>query len=93
MIIDILEPGVFVIDDPRTPPNEDMLVAGTGGTGQSLSKGQSVEVSGELRRFDVSEVEPELHRDLDNDLYGDFAQTPAVLANSLEERQKTTGEQ
>lgn len=59
------------------------LVIGEGSL-PNLSEGQRVRVTGEVRRFDIQELERELDTNLQDSLYAGFEENPVILPGTVE---------
>lgn len=77
-------PNSFLIDDERFFGGENILVLNA--TGDVISLPQEdidVQVTGEVREFQVAEIEREFDWDLDADYYVEYEGQPAIVATSI----------
>lgn len=63
---------------------EAALVAGGEGAVPELTEGQRVRVTGEVREFNLEKIEQEINANLDDNLYADFEEKPAILPGTVE---------
>lgn len=63
---------------------ESALVAGGDGSIPKLTEGRRVRMTGEVQRLNLKEIEQELNTDLEDSLYADFEEKPAILTGTVE---------
>lgn len=71
--------------------DESVLAIGKEGIISGISKGEGVQVTGEARRFNISEFENDLDVNLDNGAYASYEDRPAILIESISPLGETTG--
>ncbi len=100
-VVEVVEPAVFTISDPADAEGlaeeefgalaEDDAILVVNSTGRApqpnLSELATVQVTGEVREFDVVEFEQEAGIDLDDGLYTTWGGSPAILAQQIQQTQ------
>lgn len=66
-------------------PPPEMLVVNAGGALPDLDEDQPVRVMGVVRQLDLTELERELGADVEDGLFGDWEDTPVIVAESIQE--------
>lgn len=75
----------FLLEDDQLFGGEDILVINASGEGLELVEGDDteVQVTGEVREFLIADLEEEYGFDLDPNLFVDYEQRPAIIAQSI----------
>lgn len=85
-----LSPSTFSLTSDEAAESDETfeveaaLVAGGEGTVPELTEGQHVRVTGEVRQFNLERIEQEINANLDDNLYADFEEKPAILPGTVE---------
>ncbi len=85
-------------DDPETLAEQGVLVVSGSGSGPNLTENQSVQVTGQVQRFDVTTFEQELgvqFEENNEDFLTTFSENdgPAIVANSIQPQAGGTTQQ
>lgn len=80
-----IEPATFVVADQEFFGGEDIVVVNATGTPFTLptEDDTEVQITGEVTQFVVSDIESVYDLDLDPDLYVEYTDRPAIIAQSL----------
>lgn len=84
----VIEEQAFSIVSDEPPGDEEpvedeaVLVVSERGAHERLYEEETVRVTGEVRRFDLAEIERELDVDLDDSLSVDYGERPVIIAQS-----------
>lgn len=80
-----IEPSTFTVADQEFFGGENIVVVNATGTPFELpaEDDTEVQVTGEVTRFVLADIESTYDLDLDPDLYVDYADKPAIIAQSL----------
>lgn len=82
--LEVIEPASFTVADQEFFGGEDILVLNASGEVFTLPEGDTeVQVTGEVVQFVYSDIESAYDFDLDPDLYVDYEDQPAIIAESL----------
>ena len=75
----------FLMDDEQLLGGEEILIVNASGEGLTLPRGEGsqVQVTGEVRNFVIADLEREYGLDFDPEIYADYEQQPAVIAESI----------
>lgn len=75
----------FLMDDEQLLGGEEILVVNASGEGITLPEGteNQVQITGEVRNFVIADLETEYGLDFDPNLYAEYEQKPAVIAQSI----------
>ncbi|ERT04701.1 hypothetical protein M595_5362 [Lyngbya aestuarii BL J] len=75
----------FLMDDEQLLGGEEILVVNASGEGITLPEGteNQVQITGEVRNFVIADLETEYGLDFDPNLYAEYEQQPAVIAQSI----------
>jgi hypothetical protein len=71
----------FELDDPALLGGDTLLVVG--GEDMTVTEGETVQVTGTVRQFNLTEVESETGFDLEDELFTDFGDRPVIVASSV----------
>ncbi|HEY9771592.1 MAG TPA: hypothetical protein V6C71_24375 [Coleofasciculaceae cyanobacterium] len=79
-----IEPSTFTVSDEEFFGGEDIVVVNASGEPFVLPEGGTeVQVTGEVTRFVSADIESAYDLDLDPDLYVDYTDRPAIIAETL----------
>lgn len=80
-----IEPSIFTVADQEFFGGEDIVVVNASGTAFELptEDDTEVQITGEVTQFVLADIESEYDLDLDPDLYVDYTDKPAMIAQSL----------
>jgi uncharacterized protein YdeI (BOF family) len=78
-VVEIMGPHAFQLDDPSTLGGDTILVAGQNVDTSTLNMNSTVEVSGEVQRFDLVTLEENTGLDFEDDLFSAFEDDNAVI--------------
>ena len=78
----ILGPQAFVIEGNDIIGGDELLVVGANAMNR-IRNDEVVQVTGPVRRFDLAQVERDLGVDLDDNLFRDWADKPAIVARNI----------
>jgi hypothetical protein len=78
-VVEIMGPHAFQLDDPATLGGDTILVAGQNVDTSTLDMNSTVEVSGEVQRFDLVVLEENTGLDFEDDLFSAFEDDNAVI--------------
>ena len=79
-----IEPSVFTVADQEFFGGEDIVIINASGTPFVLPEDDTeVQVTGEVAEFVLADIESAYDLDLDPDLYVDYTDKPAIIAQSL----------
>lgn len=83
--VEKISPYAFTISDEQFFGNEPIVVVNASGEPFVFppEEDTEVQVTGEVRQFVVAELEQELGVDFDEDLYVEFEDRPAIIAQSM----------
>ena len=82
--LEIIEPSTFLVSDQEFFGGEDIVVVNATGTPFELPEDDTeVQITGKVARFVQANVESVYDLDLDPDLYVDYEDRPAMIAESL----------
>ena len=82
--LEIIEPATFVISDQEFFGGEDIVVVNASGEIFELPEGDTeVQITGKVARFVQANIESIYDLELDPDLYVDYSDSPAIIAESL----------
>ncbi len=82
--LEVIEPASFVVADQDFFGGEDILILNASGEIFELPEDDTeVQVTGEVVKFILADVESEYALDLDPDLYIDYEEQPAIIAQSI----------
>jgi hypothetical protein len=82
--LEIIEPSTFTVADQEFFGGENIVVVNASGEPFVLPEDDTeVQVTGEVTRFVLADVESAYDLDLDPDLYVDYSDRPAIIAESL----------
>ena len=82
--LEIIEPATFLISDQEFFGGEDIVVVNASGEVFELPEDDTeVQITGKVTRFVQANVESIYDLDLDPDLYVDYTDRPAIIAESL----------
>lgn len=82
--LEIIEPDTFTVADQEFFGGENIVVVNATGEPFTLPEDDTeVQITGEVTRFVLSDVESAYDLDLDPDLYVDYTDRPAIIAESL----------
>ena len=82
--IEQIEPSTFTVADQEFFGGEDIVIVNATGTPFELPTDDTeVQVTGEVAQFVLADIEREYDLDLDPDLYVDYTDRPAIIAESL----------
>ncbi|MGV2829919.1 hypothetical protein [Myxosarcina sp. GI1(2024)] len=83
--IEVIEPSTFVVADQEFFGGEDIVVVNATGSPFELptTDDTEVQITGEVTEFVVSDIESAYDLDLDPDLYVEYTDRPAIIAQSL----------
>jgi hypothetical protein len=75
----------FLLDDDQLFGGEEILIINASGQPVDLVEGEDtdVQVTGEVRQLILADLEQEYGFDLDNDLFVDYENQPAIVAQSI----------
>lgn len=75
----------FLMDDEQLWGGEEILIVNASGEGITLPQGteSQVQVTGEVRNFVIADLEREYGLDFEPNLYTEYEQQPAVIAQSI----------
>ncbi|MEB3280427.1 MAG: hypothetical protein VKK42_16065 [Lyngbya sp.] len=82
---DVVGDASFLMDDEQLLGGEEILIVNASGEGITLPRGEGsqVQVTGEVRNFVIADLEREYGLDFDPNLYAEYEQQPAVIAQSI----------
>lgn len=82
---DMVSPTTFTLRDDDVFGNETVLVVNATGQPLTMPEGKNVEIqaTGPVRRFNLAEVNQQYNLDLQPDLYSEYENRPAIIAQSL----------
>jgi len=80
-----IAPATFTVRDEEFFGDEEILVVNSTGEPFVLPQGDDpeVQVTGQVAKFVVADIEREYNLDLDPDLYADYENKPAIIAQSV----------
>lgn len=83
--LETIEPSTFVVSDQEFFGGEDIIVVNASGETFELptEDDTEVQVTGEVTEFVLADIESAYDLDLDPDLYVDYTDRPAIIAQSL----------
>ena len=82
--LEVIEPTTFVISDQEFFGGEDIVVVNASGEVFELPEDDTeVQITGKVARFVQANIESVYDLELDPDLYVDYADRPAIIAESL----------
>jgi hypothetical protein len=75
----------FLMDDEQLLGGEEILIVNASGEGITLPEGEGsqVQVTGEVKNFVIADIERDYGLDFDPNLYAEYEQKPAVIAQSI----------
>lgn len=80
-VVELVSTNAFQLDDPALLGGDTLLVVG--GEDLTVADGQTVEVTGTVRQFNLTDVEGEFGFDLEDELFGDYEGSPVIVATSV----------
>ncbi len=80
-VVELVSTNVFQLDDPALLGGDTVLVVL--GEGMTVVEGETVQVMGTVRQFNLTEVEGEMGFDLEDELFTDYEGSPAIVASSI----------
>jgi hypothetical protein len=78
-VVEIMGPHAFQLDDPSTLGGDTILVAGQNVDTSTLNMNSTVEVSGEVQRFNLVALEEGTGLDFEDELFSAFEDDNAVI--------------
>ena len=82
--LEVVEPSVFTVADNEFFDGEEILIVNASGEVFELPEDDTeVQVTGEVTQFVVADIESNYDLDLDPDLYTEYEDRPAIIAQSL----------
>ena len=82
--LETIEPTTFVVSDQELFGGEDIVVVNASGEVFALPEDDTeVQITGEVAQFVQADIESAYDLDLDPDLYVEYADRPAIIAESL----------
>jgi hypothetical protein len=82
--LEVIEPSTFTVADQEFFGGENIVVVNSSGEPFTLPEDDTeVQVTGEVTRFVLADIESAYDLDLDPDLYVDYTDRPAIIAESL----------
>lgn len=82
--IEVIESDTFTVADQEFFGGEDIIVVNASGTPFVLPEDDTeIQITGEVTQFALADVESAYDLDLDPDLYVDYTDKPAIIAQSL----------
>ena len=82
--LEVIEPTTFVISDQEFIGGEDIVVVNATGEVFELPEDDTeVQITGKVTKFVQANIESVYDLDLDSDLYVDYTDKPAIIAESL----------
>ncbi len=82
--LEIIEPSTFVVSDQEFFGGEDIVVVNATGTPFELAEDDTeVQITGKVTKFVQANIDSVYDLDLDPDLYVDYNDKPAIIAESL----------
>jgi hypothetical protein len=78
-VVEIMGPHAFQLDDPSTLGGDTILVAGQNVDTSTLNMNSTVEVSGEVQRFNLVTLEENTGLDFEDELFSAFEDDNAVI--------------
>lgn len=82
--LEVIDPTSFLVGDQELFDNEDILIINASGEIFELPEDDTkVQATGEVVNFVLADIESEYDLDLDPDLYVDYEDRPAIIAQSL----------
>ncbi|MBE9167157.1 hypothetical protein IQ238_06295 [Pleurocapsales cyanobacterium LEGE 06147] len=80
-----IEPSVFTVSDQQFFGGENIIVVNDTGQPFTLptTDDTEVQVTGEVQRFVLADIERDFDLDLNDDLYVEYEERPAIIAQSL----------
>ena len=82
--IEQIEPSTFTVADQEFFGGEDIVIVNASGTPFELPTDDTeVQVTGEVTQFVLADIERDYNLGLDPDLYVDYTDRPAIIAESL----------
>ncbi len=91
VVTDIINESAFTLRSAGGTGNE-VVVAGAANMIPSISEGNQVQVSGTVRQFDLQEFETALNADWNDNLFADWTDRPAIMANNVSMQPGQTGQ-
>jgi hypothetical protein len=80
-VVELESTYAFELDDPALLGGDTLLVVG--GEDMTVTEGETVQVTGTVRQFNLTEVESETGFDLEDELFTDFGDRPVIVASSV----------
>lgn len=82
--LEVIEPAAFVVADQEFFGGEDIVVVNATGEAFVLPETDAeVQITGEVTEFVIADVESAYDLDLDPDLYVEYENKPAIIAQSM----------
>ena len=82
--LETIEPATFVVADQEFFGGEDIIVVNASGETVELPVDDTeVQITGEVTEFVLADIESAYDLDLDPDLYVDYTDRPAIIAQSI----------
>lgn len=80
----IISDGTFTIDDEKLFGNEEILVINASGSPFFVpNDGTEIQITGEVRQFDITSMTREFNLNFDTDTYLTYEGKPAIIARSF----------
>lgn len=82
--LEIVEPSIFTVADDEFFGGEEILIVNASGEPFDLPQDDTeVQATGEVAQFIIADIESNYDLDLDPDLYAEYNDRPAIIAESL----------
>lgn len=82
--LEVVEPSIFTVADNEFFGGEEILIVNASGEVFELPQDDTeVQVTGEVAQFVIADIESDYDLDLDPDLYAEYEDRPAMIAESL----------
>lgn len=83
-VVETVEPATLIVEDQAFFGGENIVVVNASGEVFSLPESDAeIQITGEVTRFVLADIESAYGVDLDPDLYVDYENKPAIIAQSL----------
>lgn len=80
----VISPNAFTLDDKKFIGGKELLVVGAIPAGDPIVEGETVQVTGPVRKFVAAEIERDFDFDLQPDLEVEYESTAVVIAQSIQ---------
>ncbi len=80
-VVELESTYAFELDDPALLGGDTILVVG--GEELTVTEGETVQVTGTVRQFNLTEIESETGFELEDELFTDFEGRPVIVASSV----------